>query len=233
MTRPHVTAGSRVLAARTRAAAAALAAAMLGACSTPAPVARYDFGVPAADAAGAHAPGGPAGLTVQVGAPPWLDSTALLYRLAYDDEAQLRAYAQAQWVAPPAGLLEQELRSAALVAATPACATAPVRDPQGAAGPGTASGPAASLHVELLEFSQDFSTPQASQVILRARVRLLAARTNAVLGQREFELRSAASQPDAIGAAHGLSGLAKSFSRSALDWAAATLLPACAATPAR
>ena len=39
-----------------------------------------------------------------------LDNTALLYRLAYTNEQQLRPYAEARWTTPPAQLVRQRLR---------------------------------------------------------------------------------------------------------------------------
>jgi cholesterol transport system auxiliary component len=199
-----------------------LFAGLLVACSTPFPVERYDFGVPPTvdPAPGAPAPGAYAASEVEVLAPAWLDTPAVLYRLAYADDSQVHAYAQSQWVAPPARLVEQALQRAAIVPATAAC-SGPARG-ETATAAGTAR-----LSVELDEFSQVFDSAQSSRVILRARVRLLAARTHALLAQRDFDFRNAAISPDAPGAVHGLRDLTNAFVASVMAWAAAQALPAC------
>jgi cholesterol transport system auxiliary component len=192
-----------------RLAAAVLLVLQLLGCSTPAVVNRYDFGLPAA-APAAPADTGTLAATadIEVSAPAWLDTPAVVYRLAYADAGEVHAYAQTQWVAPPARLVEQLLRQAA--AGAPAC------------GPGLARNPAAPalrLDVELLEFSQVFATPQASTVALRARARLLALPGRAVLAQRDFDLRTATSPADATGAVHGLRDIAATFAGEVLPWA--------------
>jgi len=194
-------------------------AAVLAACGTAAPPVRYDFGVPPAPPAAATAVSAPVAVAeVEVAAPAWLDTSALLYRLAYADDTQVHAYAQSQWVAPPARLVEQALRRAA--GAAPACPGKAASD--GAPAP-------AHLAVELEEFSQVFDTPQASRVVLRARARLLAPRSHELLAQHDFDLRTAAISPDAPGAAHGLRDLADTFAGAAVSWAAAQGQGSCAA----
>ena len=199
--------------------------ALLLACSTPAPVVRYDLGVPpvANTPPLAPGPGDYVAAEVEVLAPAWLDTPALLYRLAYADESQVHAYAQSQWVAPPARLVEQAMRR--LGAVQRSCGGSATRE----AAPDAA---ATRLAVELEEFSQVFDAPQASRVVLSARARLLAARTHAVLAQRDFDLRSAAPSADAPGAVHALQELTNLFAASVTTWAAAQTLPACASAPA-
>ena len=75
----------------------------------------YDFGpgavVPAKPALLAHlAAPLPALVLAEVEATAALDTTAVLYRLAYSDAQQLRPYAQARWSMPPVQLLRQRLR---------------------------------------------------------------------------------------------------------------------------
>jgi cholesterol transport system auxiliary component len=71
----------------------------------------YDFGPGAVSAAAPSrlAPL-PALVLAEVDASPALDSTAVLYRLAYSDAQQLRPYAQTRWSMAPAQLLRQRLR---------------------------------------------------------------------------------------------------------------------------
>jgi len=196
-----------------------LAAALLAACGTTPPAgSRYDFGpVPAAAAAPAQAAEMPPGVVVV--APVWLDSPSVLYRLAYDDETQLHAYAQTQWVAAPSRLLEQALASASAASAPRSC--------------GDASATPARIEVNLEEFSQDFDSPRESHVVLRARVRVLAARTHALLAQRQFDLRAPASSPDGPGAVHGLGGLARGFAAAATAWAGSCPAELSATAPLR
>ncbi|MEQ1657455.1 MAG: ABC-type transport auxiliary lipoprotein family protein [Hylemonella sp.] len=90
-----------------------LSAALLSACAglperAAAPL-RYDFG-PAAAVLTQPAPGTRPLLALRVQASPALDSPAMLYRLAYADAQQLRAYSQARWAMVPAELVQQRLR---------------------------------------------------------------------------------------------------------------------------
>ncbi len=88
-------------------------AGLLTACAlperVPAPL-RYDFGPPMV-ATAATQPGTRALLALRVQASPALDSPSMLYRLAYADAQQLRAYSQARWALLPAELVQQRLRA--------------------------------------------------------------------------------------------------------------------------
>jgi ABC-type uncharacterized transport system auxiliary subunit len=75
------------------------------------------------------------------------------------------------------------------------------------------------IDVSLQEFSQDFDDPHTSHVVLRARVRALAAHAHTVVAQRQFDLRSATATPDGPGAVHGLRDLARTFAAAAVAWA--------------
>jgi len=67
------------------------------------------------------------------------DSNAMYYRLAYRDGAELVAFAQSRWAAPPGELVRKQLARATR-AGTPRC----------------------TLEIELQEFSQVFSAPDTS-----------------------------------------------------------------------
>jgi len=205
-----LTAGRRIL--------ALVAALLVAACGTaPAAIDRYDFGVtPARSAGNVLANAGTADVIVL--APVWLDTPSVLYRLGYVDASQLHEYAQTRWVAAPSRLVEQALMDAGAGNAPPACADAST---------------AGRLEVTLQEFSQDFDSPQSSHVILRARARLLAAHSHALIAQRQFDLRAAAATPDGPGAVHGLGELAHAFAASALAWVASCPPAISAATPTR
>src|SRR5229473_5756834 len=94
-----------------RFAAFALGLACAGCSIAPAPapaIAKYDFG----PAPAGHPAQGPrqALLVHDVGAPAWLDSPLIHYRLAYRDAARPQVYADSRWVMSPAALLTNRLR---------------------------------------------------------------------------------------------------------------------------
>ncbi|MCA3238833.1 MAG: ABC-type transport auxiliary lipoprotein family protein [Curvibacter sp.] len=164
--------------------------------------ARYDFGPPVAtpqrDAV--RPP-----LALQVQASPALDSPAMLYRLAYADPRQLRAYAQSRWAMLPADLLQQRLRAGLGDAYTLAL------------GP---DGAARVLYVELEEFSQVHVTPEQSHGLLRLRVSLLqrTATGEQVLAQRELQLQQPAERADAAAGVRALGAAADMAVAELVRW---------------
>lgn len=193
------------VAARRRCLAALAATLLLGACALPerppAPV-LYDFG-PAAVPAAAATPRPPLALRVQ--ASPALDSHAMLYRLAYADAQQLRAYTQSRWAMAPAELLQQRLRDGlgrhyALVQ-------------PGAAG-------ARLLLIEVEEFSQVFSAPAESSGLLRLRVTVLQSGSagEQLLGQREWQLQHPAASADAAGGVRALNAASAALVPELVQW---------------
>lgn len=177
---------------------------VLGACSPLQPHPRalvFDFG-PGSVAAtpdNRMAPL-PSLVLAEVEANAALDSTAVLYRLAYSDVQQLRPYAQARWSMAPALLLRQRLREhlgqrrAVLNAA------------QGMVTPLAAL----SLHLELDEFSQLFDSVDRSSglVRLRATVGQPAGGTERLVAQRSFVVQRPASTADATGGVRALTAAA-------------------------
>jgi cholesterol transport system auxiliary component len=219
-----------------RLAGVVLSSALALSCSTPDhPAARYDFGparpglasdgartAAGADAgadAGANAGAGLAAVFAQVVAPPWLDSPAIVYRLAYDDAERVQSYAQSQWAATPAGLLQQRLRTQLGLAAVP---TAYGGNAQGGV-----------LRVDLDEFDQIFDSPQASRVRLRAQVSLFDMAHGVVRARRSFLIEQAAPSADALGAVHGLRAAVDEFAGELQAWLGPALVrPAAPATTA-
>lgn len=193
-------------------AAALFAAAVAAGCSlAPArPVAeRYDFGPSAVAASGPKLLHQPI-LVAEVSAPPWLDTSAMLYRLAYRDAAQPRAYAHSRWVGPPAALLTARLR-ARLAAA----------DAAGVLVPGDEVRAPLTLRVELQGFSQVFDTPAKSAARLELRATLLRGRR--LRAQRTFVLRVPAATPDAAGGAAAFAAASDRAITRIIDWVAASL----------
>jgi cholesterol transport system auxiliary component len=109
------------------------------------PVRTYDLGVeiPRAQL--------PALRAVTVRAPMPYDGVEMYYRLAWRDTAEIAPFANSRWAAPPAELVRRQIVRAL---------------------PGSAGG-ACALDVELQDFSQRFSAPEASEARIELRAALL------------------------------------------------------------
>ncbi len=170
-----------------------LTATLLTACAlperAPAPL-HYDFGPPVAITSASPSDLRPV-LALRVQASPALDSPAMLYRLAYADAQQLRAYSQARWAMAPAELLQQRVREG--------LGRSFALPPSGEAAPRV-------LHIELEEFSQLFTAAQESSGLLRLRASLLqrTAACEQLLAQRELQLQQPAASADAAGGVRAL-----------------------------
>ncbi|MCC6611033.1 MAG: membrane integrity-associated transporter subunit PqiC [Burkholderiales bacterium] len=172
------------------AAALALAACVSTPPQTPA---EYDFGPGAATRE--EPPRLRREITVAaVTAPAWLESPALVYRLAYLDASQPRAYVESRWVARPAELFTARLRQR--LAATTA---------SGVLVPADGVRTAVTLRVEVQEFSQVFDAPDRSRALVRVRGVLVA--DGRLVAQTTFSAERVAPSADAGGGARAL-GLA-------------------------
>jgi cholesterol transport system auxiliary component len=186
---------------------AAAAVPLLTACGTPrGSVTQFDLGLPPTGTALEPRPAN-ARTLAKVSAPARLDSPAIVYRLAYDDADQVRAYAQSQWVAAPASLLSQRLRERLTLAVSAGTARAGETPPSDYL-----------LRVELEEFSQVFDTPQTSHALLQACATLVDLRRRELVAQHVFLVQRPALSPDAAGAAHGLRDAADEFITELLHW---------------
>ncbi|HZQ74603.1 MAG TPA: hypothetical protein VFB08_16925 [Burkholderiales bacterium] len=87
---------------------------------------------------------------VTVRAPMPYDGVEMFYRLAWRDGAEIAPYAASRWAAPPAELVRRQILRAMPAAAGGACA----------------------LEVELQDFSQRFSAPEASEARIELRAGL-------------------------------------------------------------
>ncbi len=148
-----------------------------------------------------------------------LNSTAVLYRLAYADAQALKPYALARWSMPPAQLIGQRLRERLgqhravmapgdMALAKPARATSAALMPAASA---TTARPAQtevvlSLRLDLEEFSQLFDTPDTSHGLLRLRATVTqrSVTGESLLGQRSFVVQQSAPSPDASGGVRAL-----------------------------
>ncbi|CAM5795051.1 ABC-type transport auxiliary lipoprotein family protein [Ottowia pentelensis] len=189
---------------------------LLSGCALPLPdkpvrPAAYDLGPPLAMPAAA--PGVALGFD-RVEAPTAIDTNAIVYRLLYAGGSQQpRPYAHARWSMAPAQLVGQRLRAAL-------AASHPVLD----AGNTLA---VLQLSAELDEFAQVFTTPEASEGVVRLRVTAIApqARQGRLLGQRSFVQRVAAPTPDAAGGAQALREATDTVLREVVDWVNALPAP--------
>lgn len=193
---------------------AAVLALLLAGCSVidkPVRASVYDFG-PGPLAAVAAAPAGLPALTLaEVDAGAALDSTAVLYRLAYANAQQLQPYAQARWSMSPAQLLRQRLRERIGQQRT-------VLGPEDA-NPG--NDPARwVLRVELEEFSQLFSAPAQSTGLVRLRATLVQPGANGdrLVGQRMVVAQRPAASPDAPGGVRALGDATDAAVDELLQW---------------
>jgi cholesterol transport system auxiliary component len=179
----------------------------LSACALPERVVRsasYDFG-PDAAAAPAAPLAAPLALA-EVDATPALDSTAMLYRLAYADGRESRPYAQSRWTMPPAQLVRQRLR-------------ARLGDVRVVVSTGEA--PAAqTLRAELEEFSQVFESPQVSGGLVRLRVTLVDAGSpgGSRVRQRTFVAQRPAPTADAAGGVRALADATDAVVAEVVQW---------------
>ncbi len=130
-----------------------------------------------------------------------LDNMAVLYRLGYADAQQLRPYAQARWSMPPAQLVRQRLlsRLGQRRAVLNASSSLALNRAQGSTLP-------LRLRIELEEFSQLFSAPEASAGLIRLRATLVDVTPagEKLLGQRSVVVQSPASSADAPGGVRAL-----------------------------
>lgn len=197
---------------------ALLAAALaLGGCGSLAPdkpvrATQYDFG-PQPAAPAASAPSGAPLVLDDVDTSGSLDSSAILYRLAYSDSHQLRPYGLARWTAPPGQLIRQRLRE--YVGRDRA-----VLDSSAAAALSRRSGQVIHvLRIELEEFSHQFDSQTQSKGVLRMRCTLLENTVGGerLIAQRAFTSEQPAPTPDAPG---GVRALAAATDAAAQDIAA-------------
>lgn len=193
----------------------------LGACSAlpdkPVRAAMYDFGPGSLEAmpVAAAAPL-PALALAEIETSASLDSTAILFCLAYADAQQLRPYALARWSMPPAQLLQQRLRdtlSRSRVVLHAGEGPALNRSGKQAVLPWV-------LRLELEEFSQLFDTPASSVGLIRLRATLVEVTGGGdkLLAQRSFTLQRPAPSADAAGGVRALTAASDAAVMALDEW---------------
>jgi cholesterol transport system auxiliary component len=173
----------------------------------------YDFGPQPLAAAGAAPAGSPLVLD-DVDSSGSLESSALLYRLAYSDAHQLRPYALARWSAPPVQLIRQRLREH--IGRDRA-----VIDAGAAAARARRSGQTPHvLRVELEEFSHQFDSQTDSKGVVRLRCTLLENTVGGerLIAQRSFAVQRPAATPDASGGVRALTAATDAAAQDIASW---------------
>jgi cholesterol transport system auxiliary component len=175
----------------------------------------FDLGPIASVAPPPERPGPRAPLVIpEIDASGALDGSAILYRLAYADDHQLRAYSMSRWSAPAPQLVRQRLRQQ-LGRERPVLTL-----DESAAIARQAGEPLYTLRLELEEFSHVFDTPERSRGVLRLRATLLAntAAGEALLGQRSIGVEGAAPSPDAPGGVRALTAATDAAAQDIGQW---------------
>ena len=188
--------------------------AVLAACSAlpdkPAPVVRYDFGLPApVTTTGAPAAVGTPLVMAKFKATGAIDAnTAIYYRLAYANDRERHPYTQARWSASSTQLIQQRVRDAL------SQRRAVLMDDDGATQALVPAALPAMLRVEVDEFSQVFDSTATSRGVLRMRATLteLTPRGEKWLGQQVIDVSEPASSADVAG---GAAAMATATTRAA------------------
>ncbi len=170
--------------------------------------AAYDFGPQREQAGGAKTIRGSV-LLPGVTAPAWLDTTGVVYRLAYQDVARPQVYAGSRWATAPAALLTQRLRSR-LAAASEG----------GVIGAGSGARADYTLQIELEEFSQVFDAAASSRGVVVARASLVSNAKRVLVAQRSFAIERAAASADAEGGVRALTAAGGELIDAIVAWTA-------------
>ncbi len=129
-----------------------------------------------------------------------LDNQAVLYRLGYTDAQQLRPYSQARWSMPPAQLVRQRLRERLSERRVVLNAR------EGVALNRSQNANLPLLRLELEEFSQLFSAPDASVGLVRLHATLVEVTPagERLVAQRNLVVQRPAASADAPGGVRAL-----------------------------
>lgn len=177
----------------------------LTACSSTAPATRLSFDFGPWPQAVAGKPAGKLQISLaQINVAAALDSNAMLYRLQYRNVQQLQPYALHRWSMPPAQLLEQRIKAGlgaqgiSVLSQSDGATDLPV------------------LRMELDEFSQVFSSADASHAQIGLRASLI--RQHRLVAQRNFQQQTAAASADAPGGARAMQQAADTLIAELQQW---------------
>jgi cholesterol transport system auxiliary component len=160
-----------------------------------------------------------------------LDNTALLYRLGYANDQQLRPYAGARWSTPPAQLVRQRLREK-LSERRPVFGARDGLALNRPVAPGVRPAPSDGtpetlplrLRLELEEFSHLFTAPEASVGVIRLRATLIDISRGGerLVGQRNIVVQRPATSSDAPGGVRALTAATDAAIEELDQWMQAT-----------
>lgn len=139
--------------------------------------------------------------------PLWLDNQAIHYRFAYSNPTKLYTYANSHWVASPATLLTQQVRSLVLTN-TPYYV---IKDSAHARADYI-------LQIELEEFIQVFNAADKSHVVVSLRASLIDRRSHVLLLQQRFSTQLPTPTADAEGAVTAFSMTSQKIANQVVDW---------------
>ncbi len=130
---------------------------------------------------------------VTVNAPKWLMDTRIRYRLLYAAPTQVRFYTLDRWLAPPPELFEQQLTASSKMLNY-------------------------ALHIRLLDFEQQFDSPDKARALLRFYVEAYASDNKILLAAQEISLEKVTQTADAAGAVSAFSDLTQQAGDKIQDW---------------
>lgn len=193
-----------------------LAALLAGCISTSQPVFTKHYALappPAATAAAPQNAAAPILRVADVAAPAWLDSTSMYYRLGYQGDAGIAAYARSDWVAPPPKLLQNLVEDTLSGSG----------DWKAVIGTGAAAQSDLSLNLQLNDFEQVFSAAKQSAGVLDVTATLIDDHASKVVAQRTFHIEKPAPSADAAGGVKALNEAAADFAKRLQHWLAAAV----------
>lgn len=171
-------------------------------------VAHYDLGADMPAAANHRLTGSVA--LDEVSAGGWLQTNAILYRLAQRDMAQLQAYSLSRWTESPAALITRRLRYA-------------LRGPAERGLAMVADGVSTDhvLKVSLEAFEQWVQSPSSSRAVVDMRALLIDGKSRALRDQGTFRLEEPCPSVDAEGAVRALRTASDRAIAAMIEWIAA------------
>lgn len=180
--------------------------ALAGCSLAPATVqpALYDFGIEALPPIDAKLTARIA--LAHVSANSWLQTPAIVYRLAYRDPAQLHPYSLSRWAAPPADLITQRLRLALGRAGGNGFSMA---------ADGIATDHLLRVHLEA--FEQVVDSPASSRALARLAASI-AGPERRLRAQRQFEAERPCASVDAPGSVHALTAATDALIAQIVSW---------------
>lgn len=199
---------------------AGLSLALLAGCASlvdkPVRATLYDFGPGPVTAQPAQQTAKAALVLADIEAAGAMEGTAVLYRLGYADNHQLKPYSQARWSAPPPQLVRKRLREQIgrdRIVLNPG---------EGASLARSGGLLPRSLRIELEEFSHYFQAPAESVGLLRLRATLLenTAGGERLLAQRNVVVQRPAPSADAAGGVRALTAAVDAAADELVQWLA-------------